>query len=231
MALVGAPRRTGTGQRESWSTEVGPNPTTVRGGISGPVYLGEATSKTEITGTLTPDAQGVNTRSVPVDMTMVGRVQLFAPLLEAISVPESLLYKSIPPALWQRIRKWVRNDEASGATIPGRGVWSTALNEAAVTGAVPTSPIPIPVDDYISELVYRWYEGMGSYRFEDIEHGGEAAQIVADIEIARQDTRAKMQVPHQNRLTASSLLPTSPTLSAYQQVIGTGGTFESPGIA
>lgn len=220
---MGAPGATATGQRGSWATERPPNLARTRAGIAGPVWLGPnpPSNQTSLIGTPTPQSRALGATK-PVTRRQGSGPQMTRGLMvHAVAEAENLLQFSIPSGLFRWARKFLSGDEATNATIPGRAPWSQAFNESAPTGT-PTSPIPIPVEDWLSELVYRWYVGMGRYRFEDVHNGGKAAQIVADVEIARSTSgRQKMAPPHQTRLTGASLLPTSPTLSRYQQVLGT----------
>lgn len=221
---MGAPGATATGQRGSWTTETPPNPSRTRAGIAGPVWLGPNPPKnqTDLVGTPTPEARALGATKPVTRRQGSGPQPTRGLMIHAQQEAENLLQFTIPSGLFRWVRKFLAGDEATNATIPGRAPWSQALNESVPNSGQPTSPIPIPAEDWLSELVYRWYVGMGRYRFEDVQNGGRAAQIVADIEIQRSTSgRQKMRPPHQDRLTGASLLPTSPTLSRYQQVLGT----------
>lgn len=211
--MRGAPGATNTAQQGSWGSRGNVVEATVLGGIAGPVYLG-ADSADQTPNVFAPK---------PVDLKQIAQpTPKSGPYVPAKIEPESLLYQSIPGSLWRRIRKWVHNDEASTAYIAPT-TYNQTLNSTEGVGSL-HSPIPIPVDTWISELLYRVYMGSASQRYEDAYHGGEAAEVLDDGELAGSltPTRPSMQAARQNRLTGTSLLPTSPTLSRYQEVIGTG---------
>lgn len=209
MGLAGAPGATSTAQRGSWADRPPPVLSSSRAGISGPVYLGAAE---DTPGALKPQRVTPKQGSGPTPTR--------GPLVYVRIPGETLLYKLIPAPLWDRVRKWIHNDEANNAFIPPTD-FSQTLNSTISIGAA-TSPIPVPVNDYLSELLFRIWFGAASQRFEDLEHGGEAAKILTDSEIDKHLTpnRPRMTPWRQNRLTGASILPDSPTLSRYQEVIG-----------
>ena len=211
MGLTGAPGATTTAQRGTWADRRPPVVASTRSGIAGPVYLG---SPADTPAAGTPQSVDPKQGSGPTPTR--------GPLVEADIIGESLLYRRIPGPLWQRIRKWVKNDEASGAFIPPTG-YSQTLDKTVDNGRQ-SVPAPIPVDEWISELLYRVWVRSASQRFEDLENGAEAAKIIPDGEVAGSLTphRPATSPAHWNRLTGATLLPTSPTLSRYQEVLGTG---------